>query len=598
MRWDGGHKRDRFLTDVLEPYVEWVPVCPEVEIGMGTPREPVRLVRQGDEIAMLGTKSGRDWTAPMRAWSEKRARQLTRLDLCGYVLKKDSPSCGMERVKVRSEKGMPKKEGQGLFAKELMRHNPTLPVEEEGRLHDAVLRENFVERIFAYRRLRSFFEGSWSVGRLVAFHTAHKLQLMAHSPQAYRSLGRLVADAKRTPRGELRARYESEFMGALAQRATRRRHVNVLQHCIGHFRKRLEAEARAELAGTDRGLSDGAGPSRGSRHHDRPLRPAPADRVPGRPGLSRAASEGADAAQPCLRSASEPPPSARFCHSSASAAPAFPDAIARGDAAYLRRAEGGSDGLAASEPIGEAIRAYQEAVATDPPDLEARWKLLRALHFEGDFVADQRDTKRRVFDRGRILSDEGVTLLAERVGGGKQLHEISSEELQERLEQAAAIPHDIAAFYFWSAINWAAWSQVAGLLSAVRRGVANRLRDYTLVVLTLEPKYEEGGAQRLMAALHARLPRVPFLSGWVDRSEALPYVERALAIAPEHPGNQLLLALTLLDLHPERRDEALAELERVSALQPRPASEVEDLAVQREARERLEEELASDGELQ
>jgi uncharacterized protein YbgA (DUF1722 family)/uncharacterized protein YbbK (DUF523 family) len=249
VRWDGGHKRDRFLTDVLEPYVEWVRLCPEVELGMGTPREPVRLVRRCDEIAMLGTKSGRDWTVPMRAWSEKRARQLTRLDLCGYVLKKDSPSCGMERVKVRSEKGMPRKDGQGLFAEALIRHNPTLPVEEEGRLHDAVLRENFVERVFAYRRLRSFFEGSWSVGRLVAFHTAHKLQLMAHSPQAYRSLGRLVAGAKGTPRGELRLQYESEFMGALSQRATRRRHVNVLQHCIGHFRKRLEAEVRAELAG-------------------------------------------------------------------------------------------------------------------------------------------------------------------------------------------------------------------------------------------------------------------------------------------------------------------------------------------------------------
>jgi uncharacterized protein YbgA (DUF1722 family)/uncharacterized protein YbbK (DUF523 family) len=249
VRWDGGHKRDRFLTDILAPYVEWVPICPEVELGMGTPREPVRLVRQGDEIVMLGTKSGRDWSAPMRAWSEKRARQLTRLDLCGYVLKKDSPSCGMERVKVRSEKGMPKKEGQGLFAEALLRYNPVLPVEEEGRLHDAVLRENFVERIFAYRRLRSFFEGSWSVGRLVAFHTVHKLQLMAHSTQAYRSLGRLVASAKGTPRSELRAQYQSEFMDALSQRATRRRHVNVLQHCIGHFRKRLEAEARAELAG-------------------------------------------------------------------------------------------------------------------------------------------------------------------------------------------------------------------------------------------------------------------------------------------------------------------------------------------------------------
>ena len=132
----------------------------------------------------------------------------------------------------------------------------------------------------------------------------------------------------------------------------------------------------------------------------------------------------------------------------------------------------------------------------------------------------------------------------------------------------------------------------------MRRGVANRIRDYTIVVLTLEPEYEEGGGHRMMGALHARLPRVPFVSGWVDRSKALPHVERALAIAPEHPGNHLLLALTLLDLHPERRAEALAVLEEVSALEPRAASEVEDLAVRWEARERLEEELALDREPQ
>lgn len=277
------------------------------------------------------------------------------------------------------------------------------------------------------------------------------------------------------------------------------------------------------------------------------------------------------------------------------AAPAFAGAIARGDAAFLRRAEGGSNGRAVSGPIGEAIRAYQEAVTTDPRNLEARWKLLRALHFEGDFVVDEPDAKRRVFDRGRILSEEGVMLLTERLDGGKQPHELSVPSLQEWLTEAAASPHDIAAFYFWSAINWAAWGQLSGLMSAVRRGVANRVRDYALVVLTLEPEYEAGGGHRMMSALHARLPRVPFISGWVDRSEALPQVERALVIAPEHPGNHLLLALTLLDLDPERRSEALAVLEEVSVLEPRTASEVEDLALRREARERLEEELASAG---
>ena len=247
VRWDGGHKRDRFLTDLLAEYVEWVPVCPEVEIGMGIPREPVHLMRRDGKIRLLGTKSGHDWTSRMESWSARRVRELEALDLCGYVLKKDSPSCGMERVKVRSEKGMPKKEGRGVFAGTLQDHAPALPVEEEGRLNDPALRENFIERIFAYRRLRSLFAERWSRGRLVAFHTAHKLQLMAHSPEAYRSLGRLVASAKGIPPRAFRARYESEFMAALEHRATRRRHVNVLQHCVGHFRKQLEREARAEL---------------------------------------------------------------------------------------------------------------------------------------------------------------------------------------------------------------------------------------------------------------------------------------------------------------------------------------------------------------
>jgi uncharacterized protein YbgA (DUF1722 family)/uncharacterized protein YbbK (DUF523 family) len=248
VRWDGGHKREAFLTEVLAPYFEWVPVCPEVEIGMGIPREPVQLVRAGGALRMLGTRSRRDWTAPMREYAERRVRALERLDLCGYVLKKDSPSCGMERVKVRDAKGMAKRDGRGLFAEALLSANPALPVEEEGRLNDAVLRENWIERVFAYRRLRSLFEGRFSVGRLVAFHTAHKLQLLAHSTEAYRRLGRLVAGAKAMERAELRRRYQAGFMAALAERATRRRQVNVLQHCLGYFRDRLDPKTRAALA--------------------------------------------------------------------------------------------------------------------------------------------------------------------------------------------------------------------------------------------------------------------------------------------------------------------------------------------------------------
>lgn len=247
VRWDGGHKRDRFLTDVLDDYVEWVPVCPEFEVGMGIPREPVRLVSSGRSTRMIGVDTKHDWTAEMRTWARRRVRDLRAMDLCGFVFKKGSPSCGMERVKVYVKSGHPARQGSGLFASELMERFTNLPVEEEGRLNDAKLRENFIERLFAYRRLLSLFEGRWRIGGLVAFHTRHKLQLLAHSPKGYERLGRLVARSKGMTRAEVRAKYENLFMAALAEKATRPRHVNVLQHCIGYFRKELDGVARAEL---------------------------------------------------------------------------------------------------------------------------------------------------------------------------------------------------------------------------------------------------------------------------------------------------------------------------------------------------------------
>ena len=248
VRFDGGHKRDRFLSDELARYVEWIPVCPEVEIGMGTPRETVRLVRGRGELRMLGTRSRRDWTDAMQSYAKQRVRALERLELCGYVLKQGSPSCGMERVEVRDAKGMARRAGRGLFAEALLAASPALPVEEEGRLNDPVLRENWIERVFAYRRLRSLFEAHFSVGRLVAFHAAHELQLLAHGTEAYRRLGRLVAGAKKLERAELRLRYQAGFMAALAVRATPRRQLNVLQHCLGYFRDRLDPNTRAALA--------------------------------------------------------------------------------------------------------------------------------------------------------------------------------------------------------------------------------------------------------------------------------------------------------------------------------------------------------------
>jgi uncharacterized protein YbgA (DUF1722 family)/uncharacterized protein YbbK (DUF523 family) len=248
VRFDGGHKRDHFLNEVLGPHVEWVRVCPEVEVGMGTPRETLRLVRDGDgAVRMMTTRTAIDWTPRMRRWSERRLEELAREDLSGYVLKKDSPSCGMERVKIYGGSGMPARTGRGIFADALLARFRNLPVEEEGRLGDARLRENFLERVFAYWRLRKFFASRWTTGGLVAFHTAHKMALLAHSTTAYNALGRLVAGAAGTPRARLREDYEAGFMQALATMATPRRHANVLMHMAGHLKTQLDAASKQEL---------------------------------------------------------------------------------------------------------------------------------------------------------------------------------------------------------------------------------------------------------------------------------------------------------------------------------------------------------------
>lgn len=248
VRFDGGHKRDRFIAELLDRFIEWVPVCPEVEVGMSTPRPAMRLIEAGESVRMVEIKSGVDHTRAMRTYSERRVRELKSLDLHGYILKKNSPSCGMTRVKIYRDAGMPSPTGRGLYATALMEAYPNLPVEDEGRLNDAKLRENFIERVFAYVRLRELFHGRWTAGQVVKFHTAHKLQLMAHSTDAYRHLGRLVATVKEQPRALFREQYEAGFMAALAPLATPGRNANMLQHAAGHLKKALESGDRSELA--------------------------------------------------------------------------------------------------------------------------------------------------------------------------------------------------------------------------------------------------------------------------------------------------------------------------------------------------------------
>lgn len=252
VRYDGGHKRDQFVMETLAPFVEFVPVCPEVEIGLGTPRETLRLYRQQDDVRLI-MANGVDYTDTMRRYAARRAAQLAREDLSGYILKKGSPSCGMERVKVHARAkraghyAAPTRSGRGVFAEALIDRLPHLPVEEEGRLRDPGLRENFIERVFASERLRDLFSGRWTMGQLVAFHTAHKLAVLAHSTEAYRALGRLVATGRGLGRAALRDRYRKGFMEALSVMATPRKHANVLTHMVGHFRGRLDPASRDEL---------------------------------------------------------------------------------------------------------------------------------------------------------------------------------------------------------------------------------------------------------------------------------------------------------------------------------------------------------------
>lgn len=251
VRYDGGHKRDTFLTGTLAEYVEYVPVCPEVEIGLPIPREALRLVGEADNPRLITQKTGVDYTDRMQNWAAGRLQALEKEGLCGFIFKSRSPSSGMERVKVYGKAGgMPTKSGVGVFAKAFMEHFPLLPVEEEGRLHDPRLRENFIECIFAFQRWRDLLQEGRSRRGLINFHTRHKLQLLAHSPEVYRSLGKLVAAAAEHSEAELFDLYQQDFIRAMRLKTTVKKNVNVLQHMLGYFKKQLSADEKQECLQT------------------------------------------------------------------------------------------------------------------------------------------------------------------------------------------------------------------------------------------------------------------------------------------------------------------------------------------------------------
>jgi uncharacterized protein YbgA (DUF1722 family)/uncharacterized protein YbbK (DUF523 family) len=249
VRYDGGHKLDRFLVDTLGRYVEWVPVCPEVEMGLSVPRESMRLVDDPENPRLVTLESGEDYTERMQTWARKRLAELAQAGLHGFVFKKDSPSSGLYRVRVYDGDGMPRRIGTGIFPHEVMRRFPLLPLEEEGRLHDMHLRENFIDRILAYYRWTRLLDEDATPGALIRFHTAHKLTLMAHSPSHYQEMGRLVAAAGTSLWEDLTETYGRSLMEGLQVMTTSGRHANVLQHLMGFLEEELAREDKTELLG-------------------------------------------------------------------------------------------------------------------------------------------------------------------------------------------------------------------------------------------------------------------------------------------------------------------------------------------------------------
>ncbi len=247
VRYDGGHKLDRFLTDTLGQYVEYVPVCPEVECGLPVPRESMHLEGDPEFPRLVTFRTKQDMTERMVSWAKKRVVELEKEDLCGFIFKSDSPSSGMERVRVYNKKGMPVKKGVGMFAGIFMEHYPLLPVEDEGRLHDPKLRENFVERIFALKRWREVLSRKESRGNLVDFHTQHKLLILSHSPKDYQIMGKLVAQAKEIPLKNLFQQYQNILMEALQLKPTPKKNANVLMHMMGYFKEQLSSDEKREL---------------------------------------------------------------------------------------------------------------------------------------------------------------------------------------------------------------------------------------------------------------------------------------------------------------------------------------------------------------
>ena len=247
VRYDGGHKLDHFLKDTLGRYVDWVPVCPEVEYGLPVPREAMHLVKTEEGPRLMTSRTGIDHTDGMKKWAAERIGTLDKQDLCGFIFKSRSPSSGMRGVKIYNTSGIPSNTGVGVFAEAFIEHFPFMPVEDDGRLQNPALRENFIERVFVFRRWKEFENKGRTVRDFVSFHTDHKLLILSHSTTHYRTLGSLVADAKKYPPAKRNSEYFGNLMEGLKLISTVKKNTNVLMHMVGYFKRKISGDEKQEL---------------------------------------------------------------------------------------------------------------------------------------------------------------------------------------------------------------------------------------------------------------------------------------------------------------------------------------------------------------
>lgn len=247
VRFDGQGLRPQLINELFSEFFDYVTFCPEVEMGMSIPRETIRLEKQEEEVRLVAPKSNTDHTDGMKTFADNKVAALAELDISGYIVKRGSPSCGFERIKIYNKDKIPAMNGVGMFTEKLIERFPLLPIEDEGRLNDIRLREHWVERVYAYERLKAFLRLKPSRGDIVKFHTNSKMQLMAHHPVKYRQLGKDVAEQHKQVTDEFLVHYENSYMEIMKHQASVKKHADVLYHLMGFFKKDIDSSEKQEL---------------------------------------------------------------------------------------------------------------------------------------------------------------------------------------------------------------------------------------------------------------------------------------------------------------------------------------------------------------